>query len=123
MKMGARWSAQGFKQACVSPSGPSAFLLLIFLKTWRTLIQVFSKLLIHLSAGGGGGGGGGVLYLVMAFRPFHTEEESLEVKCSSSFLAYILFWSFYKCNIKVKSGEKFRSLLCQNASLTRRNVL
>ncbi len=46
--------------------------------------------------------GGGVLYLVMAFRPFHTEEESLEVKCSSSFLAYVLFCSFYKCNIKVK---------------------
>ncbi len=47
-------------------------------------------------------GGGGVLYLLMAFRPFHTEEESLEVKCSSSFLGYVLFWSFYKCNIKVK---------------------
>ncbi len=52
VKMGASWSAQGFKQACVSPPGPSAFLLLYFLKTWRTLIQVFSKLLIHLSAGG-----------------------------------------------------------------------
>ncbi len=68
------------------------------LKSTLKLIQVFSKLSIHLSAGGGGG----VLYLVMAFRPFHTEEESLEVNCSSSFLGYILFWYFYKCNIKVK---------------------
>ncbi len=67
-------------------------------KSTIKLIQVFSKLLIHLSAGGWCP----VLYLVMAFRPFHTEEESLEVNCSSSFLAYILLWSFYKCNIKVK---------------------
>ncbi len=37
------------------------------------LIQVFTKLLIHLSAGDG------VLYLVMAFRHFHTEAESLDV--------------------------------------------
>ncbi len=37
------------------------------------LIQVFSKLLIHLTAGDG------VLYLVMTFRPFHTEAESLKV--------------------------------------------
>ncbi len=35
-KMGASWSAQVFRQACVTPSGPGAFLLLFFLKTWRT---------------------------------------------------------------------------------------
>ncbi len=36
VKMGASWSAQVFKQAGVTPSGPGAFLLLFFLKTWRT---------------------------------------------------------------------------------------
>ncbi len=36
VKMGARWSAQVFKQARVTLSGPGAFLLLIFLKTWCT---------------------------------------------------------------------------------------
>ncbi len=34
--MGASWSAQVFKQAGVTPSGPGGFLLLFFLKTWRT---------------------------------------------------------------------------------------
>ncbi len=33
---GASWSAQDFRQAGVTPSGPGAFLLLFFLKTWRT---------------------------------------------------------------------------------------
>ncbi len=36
VKMGASWSAEGFRQAGVTPSGPGAFLLLVFLKTWRT---------------------------------------------------------------------------------------
>ncbi len=36
-KMGASWSAQGFRQTGVTPSGPGAFLLLFFLKTWHTL--------------------------------------------------------------------------------------
>ncbi len=36
VKMGASWLAQVFKQACDTPSGPGAFLLLFFLKTWRT---------------------------------------------------------------------------------------
>ncbi len=35
VKMGASWSAQDFRQTGVTPSG-SAFLLLFFLKTWRT---------------------------------------------------------------------------------------
>ncbi len=33
VKMGASWSAQVFRQAGVTPSGPGAFLLLFFLKT------------------------------------------------------------------------------------------
>ncbi len=37
VKMGASWSAQVFRQAGDTPSGPGAFLLLFFLKTWRTL--------------------------------------------------------------------------------------
>ncbi len=32
-KMGASWSAQVFRQAGVTPSGPGAFLLLFFLET------------------------------------------------------------------------------------------
>ncbi len=36
MKMGASWSAQVFRQAADTPSGPGAFLLLFFLKTLRT---------------------------------------------------------------------------------------
>ncbi len=34
--MGASWSAQDFIQTGVTPSGPGAFLLLFFLKTWHT---------------------------------------------------------------------------------------
>ncbi len=34
VKIGASWSAQVFGQAGNSPSGPGAFLLLFFLKTW-----------------------------------------------------------------------------------------
>ncbi len=34
VKMGASWSAQVFRQAGDTPSGPGAFLLLFFLKTW-----------------------------------------------------------------------------------------
>ncbi len=36
VKMGASWSAQDFRQTGVTPSWPGAFLLLFFLKTWRT---------------------------------------------------------------------------------------
>ncbi len=36
VKMGASWSAQVFRQAGYTPSGPGAFLLLFFLKTWCT---------------------------------------------------------------------------------------
>ncbi len=36
VKMGASWSAQVFRQAGDTPSGPGAFLLLFFLKTWCT---------------------------------------------------------------------------------------
>ncbi len=36
VKMGASWSAQVFRQAGDTPSGPGAFLLLFFLKTWHT---------------------------------------------------------------------------------------
>ncbi len=36
VKMGASWSAQVFRQAGDTPSGPDAFLLLFFLKTWHT---------------------------------------------------------------------------------------
>ncbi len=35
VKMGASWSAQDFRQAGVTLSGPGAFLLLFFLKTWH----------------------------------------------------------------------------------------
>ncbi len=47
VKMGASWSAQDFRQAGDTPSGPGTFLILFFLKTWHT-----SSLLI-CSAGGG----------------------------------------------------------------------
>ncbi len=40
VKMGASWSAQIFRQASDTPSGPGAFLLLFFLKTWRTSSSV-----------------------------------------------------------------------------------
>ncbi len=36
VKMGASWSAQVFRQAGVTPSGPGAYLLLFFLKNWHT---------------------------------------------------------------------------------------
>ncbi len=36
VKMGASWSAQVFRQAGGTPSGPGAFLLLFFQKTWHT---------------------------------------------------------------------------------------
>ncbi len=36
VKMGASWSAQDFRQAGVTPSGPGAFFLFCFRKTWRT---------------------------------------------------------------------------------------
>ncbi len=48
VKMGASWSAQVFRQAGDTPSGPGAFLLLFFLKTWRT-----SSSLIWRAGGGG----------------------------------------------------------------------
>ncbi len=35
VKIGASWSAQDFRQTGVKPSGPGAFLLLFFLKTWH----------------------------------------------------------------------------------------
>ncbi len=35
VKMGPSWSAQDFRQTGVTPSGPGAFLLLFFLKTWH----------------------------------------------------------------------------------------
>ncbi len=34
--MGASWSAQDFRQAGVTPSGPGAFFLFCFRKTWHT---------------------------------------------------------------------------------------
>ncbi len=36
VKMGAGWSAQVYRQAGDTPSGPGAFFLLFSLKTWRT---------------------------------------------------------------------------------------
>ncbi len=36
VKMGASWSAQDFRQAGVKLSGPHAFFLFCFLKTWHT---------------------------------------------------------------------------------------
>ncbi len=56
VKMGASWSAQVFRQAGVTPSGPGAFLLLFFLKTWRRS----SSLICSAGVGGGGGVAGGV---------------------------------------------------------------
>ncbi len=50
--MGASWSVQILRQTGDTPSGPGAYLLLFFLKTWRT-----STSLIY-SAGVGGGGRG-----------------------------------------------------------------
>ncbi len=35
VKMGTSWSVQVFRQAGHTSSGPGAFLLLFFLKTWR----------------------------------------------------------------------------------------
>ncbi len=52
VKMGASWSAQVFRHAGVTPSGPDAFLLLFFLMTWCT-----SSSLICIAVGGGGEGG------------------------------------------------------------------
>ncbi len=37
MKMGASWPAQDFRQAAVTPSGPGAFSLFCFWKTWHAL--------------------------------------------------------------------------------------
>ncbi len=64
VKMGASWSAQVFRQAGDTPSGPAAFLILIFLKTLHPitqwcffkpaieLMQIICQLLILHSAGG-----------------------------------------------------------------------
>ncbi len=46
--MGASWSAQVFRQAGDTPSGPGAFLLLFFLKTWR----MSSSLICSVGMGG-----------------------------------------------------------------------
>ncbi len=50
VKMGAIWSVQVFRQAGDTPSGPGAFLLLFFLKTWRTSSSLICR------AGGREGG-------------------------------------------------------------------
>ncbi len=50
VKMGASWSAQVFRQAGDTQSGPCAFLLLFFLKTWHTS----SSLICSVGVGGGG---------------------------------------------------------------------
>ncbi len=55
VKMGARWSAQNFRQTGVTPPGPGAFLLLFSLKTWRT-----SSSLIFSAGVGERGVAGGV---------------------------------------------------------------
>ncbi len=36
VKMGASWSAQDFRQTAVTLSGPGAFFLFCFWKTWHT---------------------------------------------------------------------------------------
>ncbi len=36
VKMRASWSAEDFRQAGVTPPGPSTFFLLLFQKTWHT---------------------------------------------------------------------------------------
>ncbi len=36
VKIGASWSAQDFRQSGVTSPGTGAFILLFFLKTWRT---------------------------------------------------------------------------------------
>ncbi len=60
VKMGASWSAQDFRQTGVTPPGPGAFLLLFFLKTWRTS----SSLICSAGVGerGVAGGVNGVLH-------------------------------------------------------------
>ncbi len=50
VKIGASWSAQDFRQTGVTLSGPGAFLLLFFLKTWCTSASLIC------SAGVGRGG-------------------------------------------------------------------
>ncbi len=50
VKMGTSWSAQDFRQTGHIPSGPGAFLLLFFLKTWRTS----SSLIFSAGVGRGG---------------------------------------------------------------------
>ncbi len=55
VKMGASWSAQDFRQAGVTPSGPGAFLLFCFRKTWHT-----SSSLILIAGVGERGVAGGV---------------------------------------------------------------
>ncbi len=54
VKMGASWSAQVFRQAGDTPSGPGAFLLLFFLKTWHTS----SSLICSIGVGERGVAGG-----------------------------------------------------------------
>ncbi len=54
VKMGASWSAQDLRQAGDTPSGPGAFLLLIFMKTCRTS----SSLIFSAGAGERGVAGG-----------------------------------------------------------------
>ncbi len=99
MKMGASWSAQVFREPGDTSSGPGAFLLLFFLKTWRmssflSAVQVWGggvaegvngvffkpaveliqicQLLILQSAGGW------CLVSSDSIIPFYTEAESLE---------------------------------------------
>ncbi len=54
VKMGASWSALVFRHAGVTPSGPGAFLLLFFLKTWCTT----SSLIFSAGVGERGVAGG-----------------------------------------------------------------
>ncbi len=55
VKMGDSWSAQDFRQAGVTPSGPGAFFLFCFRKTWHT-----SSSLIWIAGVGERGVAGGV---------------------------------------------------------------
>ncbi len=113
VKMGVSWSAQVFRQAGDTQSGPGAFLLLFFLKTWHTP----SSLICSAGVGerGVAGGVNGV------FSQYHnrTHSDRLQVVDSPE------FWGMVSCNwwclsylstLKQDHWKRICSLACQNNS-------
>ncbi len=112
VKMVASWSAQVFRQAGDTPSGPGAFLLLFFLKTWRMSSSL-------ICSAGVGGGGLQEVWMVFFQTCNRTHSDCLPVVDSPE------CWGMVSCNwwclsylstLKQNHWKIICSLACQNNS-------